>query len=208
MTAEPNLPRRRLRRLTDEEIALWTAVARTVAARPEAMLPRPSTPPPGPAPGSAKDLARPQAPASSSPSRPQEASRPREIPPLEPLERRLRRKLSRGQLAPDATIDLHGLRQHEASSALRRFLLRAQKDGATLVLVVTGKGSAAQGVSGVGFDEEPGVLRRAVPRWLRAHEYHAVVVGFEEAQRPHGGAGALYVRLRRLRRGAPHMRDL
>ena len=41
------------------------------------------------------------------------------------------------------------------------------------------------------------MLRRSVPHWLRAPELRTVVLGFEEAARHHGGAGALYVRLRR-----------
>ncbi len=61
---------------------------------------------------------------------------------------------------------------------------------------MTGKG---RGAGGLFEDEAAGVLRRSVPQWLRGPEYHSIVVGFEEASRPHGGAGALYVRLRRRR---------
>jgi DNA-nicking Smr family endonuclease len=43
------------------------------------------------------------------------------------------------------------------------------------------------------------VLRRVVPHWLRLPELRALVLGFEEAAPQHGGAGALYVRLRRRR---------
>ena len=42
-----------------------------------------------------------------------------------------------------------------------------------------------------------GILRKSVPNWLRGPEYRSIVLGVEEASRPHGGAGALYVRLRR-----------
>ena len=73
---------------------------------------------------------------------------------------------------------------------MRQFLARAQADGARLVLVVTGKGERP----GPGA---MGILRKSVPHWLRSGEYHSIVAGFEEAARPHGGAGALYVKLRR-----------
>ena len=56
------------------------------------------------------------------------------------------------------------------------------------MIVVTGKGRASS------WMDEPGVLRRLAPHWLRAPDLRAVVLGFEEAAR-HGGAGALYVRL-------------
>jgi DNA-nicking Smr family endonuclease len=117
---------------------------------------------------------------------------PKTRPTLAPIERRLRQKLSRGRITPDAEIDLHGMRQREAFLALRAFLLRAQSDGARLVLVVTGKGNRA--ASG---DFTPGILRKCVPNWLCGADYHAIVAGFEEAAGPHGGSGALYVRLRR-----------
>ncbi len=108
-----------------------------------------------------------------------------------PIERRLRQKLSRGRASPEAEIDLHGMRRQEAFFALRKFLLRAQSDGARLVLVITGKGNGASP------ELTPGILRTCVPDWLCGPEYYAVVAGFEEAARPHGGSGALYVRLRR-----------
>ncbi len=106
------------------------------------------------------------------------------------LERRERVGLSRGTLPIEARIDLHGLRQADAHAALIGFVLRARQAGHARVLVVTGKGSDEP------FSER-GVLRRAVPHWLRGGELRALVLGFEEAARHHGGAGALYVRLRR-----------
>ncbi len=113
-------------------------------------------------------------------------------PPFAPLERRLRQKLARGRAAPDAALDLHGMRRQEAFAALREFLARAQIEGASLVLVVTGKGARATSEDGTA-----GILRKSVPTWLRGAEFRSIVAGFEEASRPHGGAGALYVRLRR-----------
>jgi DNA-nicking Smr family endonuclease len=100
----------------------------------------------------------------------------------------------------DAVIDLHGMRQDEAHATLLSFLRRSQNAGHALVLVVTGKGGAA---SGLALFEERGVLRRVVPHWLRLPDLRALVLGFEEASPHHGGAGALYVRLRRRRGGAP-----
>lgn len=120
-------------------------------------------------------------------------------PPLAPgLERRVRLAFRRGALQVDARIDLHGMYQAQAHGALTGFLMRARAAGHTHVLVVTGKGGMGRG--GMDFDDafsERGVLRRSVPHWLRAPELRGIVLGFEEAARHHGGAGALYVRLRR-----------
>jgi DNA-nicking Smr family endonuclease len=182
--------RRRLRRLSDDEIALWLSVTKSVTRRAEAVLPTLSNP-----------LAEPKAEAAPPPNVLRQIAPKQghavELPRLAPLDRRLRQRLTRGQAGVDNVIDLHGLHQHEAHSALHRFLQRAQGDGAKLVLVVTGKGEGRSG-----DDYDGGVLRRAVPMWLRAADWRTLVVGFEEASRPHGGAGALYVRLRRLERPA------
>jgi DNA-nicking Smr family endonuclease len=181
-------PRKRLRRLTDEEIALWTEVARSVARRRGAALPIPSNPtrptrPPAPSPTATESPA----------DRPAKPSTP---PPLAPIERRLKRELSRGRAAIDGALDLHGLTQAEAHQALRSFLRHSQADGARLVIIVTGKGGAIDELSG--WPNERGVLKRLTPQWLREPDLRSVVLGFEEAGRAHGGSGALYVRLRRL----------
>jgi DNA-nicking Smr family endonuclease len=117
------------------------------------------------------------------------------LAPLSPLERRLRQRLSRGRADVDAVMDLHGLRQDQAHGALRQFLFTAQARGAKLVIVITGKGGRSSDLAS--WHSETGVLRRSVPQWLRAPELRGVVIGFEEASQHHGGAGALYVRIRR-----------
>jgi len=114
-------------------------------------------------------------------------------PPLAPIGRRERTRLSRGKQEIDARIDLHGMTQTRAHRALLAFLHRAHHEGFTFVLVITGKGKVG------GADSERGVLRRQVPQWLALPEFRALVVGFEEAHIGHGGEGALYVRVRRAR---------
>ncbi len=175
----------RLRRLSDEEIALWTEVARSVSRRRGANLPTPVKP------------VQPQAPsppqASAAPQPEGKPARGRPLP-LAPIERRLKRELARGRGAIDGALDLHGMNQSEAHQALRGFLRYSQARGAKLVIVVTGKGGP---LGEPMFGEERGVLRRLTPHWLREPDLRSIVLGFEEAGRAHGGAGALYVRLRR-----------
>ncbi|RFB78054.1 Smr/MutS family protein [Methylovirgula sp. 4M-Z18] len=179
------------RRLSDEDIELWLHVTRHVKARPGVHRPpAPARPAPAkpPAASSARSKTDPVAPPPAKPA----------LPPLVPLERRMRQKVSRGRIEVDGVIDLHGLRQSAAHDALIGFLLRAQADGAKLVVVVTGKGKSVR--DELGYGREGGILRRFVPQWLASPELRSVVVGYEEASIAHGGAGALYVRIRRLGR--------
>src|SRR6185437_13610334 len=102
------------------------------------------------------------------------------------LDRRNAQRLKRGQMEIAARLDLHGLTQSEAHGALQRFVARSYGEGRRAVLIITGKG-------------REGVLRRAVPRWLDEPGMRPMILAREEAQPRHGGAGALYVLLRRKR---------
>ena len=107
----------------------------------------------------------------------------------------MKQRVARGKEAIDARLDLHGLTQAQAHSALLHFLREASARGARLVLIITGKGTRAEGRG------ERGVLRRQVPQWFGLPEFRVFVIGFEDAHVAHGGEGALYVRLRRARNG-------
>ncbi|WP_298273630.1 Smr/MutS family protein [uncultured Bradyrhizobium sp.] len=184
-------PSRRKRALSEEERALWESVAKQVkplrkrpaAAKAHAAASDPVTPHAAAKPIPVKAVAPVK---SVTPPRPQ-------MPPLAPIGRRERAKLSRGRQEIDARLDLHGMTQIRAHRVLFAFLQRAHHDGLTFVLVITGKGKVG------GLDAERGVLRRQVPEWLGLPEFRSLVVGFEEAHIGHGGEGALYVRVRRAR---------
>jgi DNA-nicking Smr family endonuclease len=181
-------PPRRKRTLSEEEHALWQSVAKQL--KPLRKKHRVEIPQ---AVRSETEM------ASVKPVRPQSAipviappSKKPATPPLVPLGRRERSQLSKGKKEIEARLDLHGMTQARAHRALSGFLHRAHGDGLTFVLVITGKGK-------VGAEAERGVLRRQVPQWLSQPEFRTLVVGFEEAHVGHGGAGALYVRIRRSR---------
>ncbi|MEI2299120.1 Smr/MutS family protein [Ensifer sp. MJa1] len=110
-----------------------------------------------------------------------------------PLERPVKRKLAKGHLTLEARLDLHGMIQSEAHGLLLQFLLRAHERGLRHVLVITGKGTS------FGSD---GALKRAVPLWFSLPEFRPLISSYEPAARNHGGEGALYVRLARLRGSA------
>lgn len=185
---------RRGKTLTEADIALWRQVARSVKP-----LPGRAPVEPEPVPEVVSQPVMETSLIAVTVVTKVERSPAPAAPPLAPIERRLRTQLRRGQQGVDAVIDLHGMRQDEAHLALRGFLRREQAQGTRLALVVTGKGGAGPAL----FGEERGVLRRMVPHWLRLPEMRGLVLGFEEAEQRHGGSGALYIRLRRLREQGP-----
>ncbi len=105
------------------------------------------------------------------------------------VDRRTADRLRRGKLAIEARLDLHGLYQDEAHPQLNAFVAGAAAAQKRCVLVITGRGLGPEG----------GVLRRRVPQWLNQPPCRGMIVAVAQAQPEHGGAGALYVLLRRRR---------
>ena len=191
---ELSAPPRRKRALSEEERALWESVAKQ--AKPLRKKSRAAKAITGSPAAETPVVAESAAPPKSLPPAGMVRAPKPDVslaPPLSPLGRRERSQISRGRKEIDARLDLHGMTQTRAHRALLGFLQRACCEGLTFVLVITGKGHIT------GAESERGVLRRQVPQWLNLPEFRALVVGFEEAHVGHGGAGALYVRIRRPR---------
>ncbi len=197
-----------------EDLALWHHTASSVTplkkakARvpdvgpPEETKPTSQAPPIRPL-SSPKTGAPQNAGRTPPPPQPKRAPLPKAPPPLVAIERRTARRIARGHVEIDARLDLHGLTQANAERRLRTFLLRACADGLRTVLVITGKG-AERDIDGGHFTSgrsERGVLRRSVPLWLEAPELRDCVAGIAPAHVRHGGSGALYIHLRKMRGG-------
>jgi DNA-nicking Smr family endonuclease len=105
------------------------------------------------------------------------------------------RQLSRGLVSADTTIDLHGHNLSSAYALLDSALDRSIRGGDRLILLVTGKPPRAE-------SERPharGAIRAAVGDWLAGSRHAASIAAVRGAHPRHGGAGALYIVLRRPR---------
>jgi DNA-nicking Smr family endonuclease len=189
---------RRKAQLSDEERALWAHVAQSIRPLPGRKMPKVEPLAPVKTGVKLEGLAIGGA----------LAAEPRQgIKPLVPLERRMRQRVTRGQSPIDGVLDLHGMRQDEAHRGLLNFIHRKVHEGAVVVMIITGKGGFSSGglvtgERGVPTTDGRGVLKRLVPHWLSDPGQRRYVLGFEDAAQHHGGTGALYVRLRRLKDGS------
>lgn len=126
-------------------------------------------------------------------------------PQITGLDRRTAQKLTRGQVEIDRRLDLHGTGIEMARVNLLGFLRDAQAMGARNVLIITGKGDSPfsrhtlHGADHFHAPERAGRLRRLVTEWFHEPEFRSLVAGFQPAHPKHGGGGAYYVRVRRLR---------
>ena len=207
MSSGPKRPGAR-RKYSVPDHALWREVARHIKPlRPHAHAGE-ETPKPSSAPAKIDQPAsRPNllTKPAGQPHRPSAPPRQPALPGLTGIDRRMQRRLIRGAADIDARLDLHGESIETARVALQRFLSGSRAQGHRLVLVITGKGASPftshtlHGTSHFHSPERLGRLRRLVLEWLSEPEFRAHVSGFQPAHPRHGGGGALYVRLRRLK---------
>lgn len=182
----------RNRTLSADERALWDHVTRSVrkasAETPTIADTEPDTEAPGKVEPKPKAVRRPRHIQDVPPPLP----RAKDLQPgaTHEMDGRTARRFKRGKLPIDARLDLHGHTQQMAHRALNRFIQDAHMAGLRTVLVVTGKG---------GRDGEPGVLWRMVPVWLNESPLRQWISGFSHAAPRDGGAGALYIRVKRRR---------
>jgi DNA-nicking Smr family endonuclease len=178
-----------MRRLSAEEQALWDKVVASVRplrpadAAPPETSPAPAASPPAPPETSANR---------ASPRKTSPAARP--PAPGTTLDGSWDRRLARGLVQLDATLDLHGHNLATAYDLLDRRLEQAIADGARVVLLITGK-PPVDGRRPVGR----GAIRAAVGDWLAAGRHAAALAAVRGAHPRHGGSGALYIILRRSR---------
>jgi DNA-nicking Smr family endonuclease len=170
-----------MRRLNADEAALWARVVQSVQPLDGVKAPVPPPEAAAPAPP-AKPTAAPPPPVA-----------PRKRAPGNTLDGTWDRRLARGALAPDFTVDLHGHNLSTAYDLLDRRLEQAIASEARLLLLVTGKPPRAE------RPVKRGAIRAAVGDWLAASRHAGDIAAVRNAHPRHGGAGALYIILRRRR---------
>lgn len=181
-----------LRRPTPEEKALWAKAM--VDAKPLKRRARkiaeesPPAPPPQPKPKKKAGRTPPPPPPLPPPPPPAKAPIAIDARQAPGLDKRTAERFRKGHREIEGRLDLHGMTQDAAWRRLVATIERAHRDGKRALLVITGKGSSSGGV-----------LRATVPRWLTEAPLRPLVLAHAPAQPKDGGAGALYVLIRRKR---------
>ena len=117
-------------------------------------------------------------------------------PALNTLDSTWDRRLGKGELVPDFTLDLHGHSLDAAWSRLEHGLSLAQQQGARLVLIVTGR---PRPVEAADRGRQRGAIRAKLMDWLASGSHASRIAAVRGAHPRHGGAGAVYVVLKRVR---------
>jgi len=101
------------------------------------------------------------------------------------VDRRELRKLKRGEHTPGRRLDVHGLTATEALASVKQFVDDARHRH-RCVAIVHGRGLHSAG--------QVSILKTRVRAWLRRQP---AVLAYSDAPRADGGAGAVYVLLRK-----------
>ena len=126
----------------------------------------------------------------------EDKGRTKPLSPTHGLDSTWERKLARAAIEPDFTLDLHGHTLDQAHARLDSGLVQAKAMGARVVLLVTGNPRPTDAAD---RGSRRGAIRAKVLDWLAAGPHGADVAAVRPAHRRHGGAGALYLVLRRKR---------
>ena len=102
------------------------------------------------------------------------------------VDRREIRKLKRGDYAAAGRHDLHGMTAAEACASVKAFIDRSRHSRHRCICIVHGRGLHSEG--------RTPILRDRVRTYLRSHRS---VLAYADAPRSDGGAGAVYVLLRK-----------
>lgn len=187
------------RRLSAEERALWARVMATVKPMPgrEVLKPLPL----GGGVGVGESQATPSTRSRPTPNpSPKGEGKKKVMPTPAPtpgttLDGSWDKRLSRGMVQPDATVDLHGHTLNSAYAMLDDALGRSIARGDRVILLITGKPPRPD-------SERPharGAIRAAVGDWLHSSRHADAIAAVRGANPRHGGSGALYIVLRRAR---------
>lgn len=190
----------KVRALAPDEAALWKRVIATVKPLNSARVPaRPAA-----AAAVAPNVVPAEEVKARAATKQTRTTRPTPPPvpaPPQTLDGSWDRKLGRGMVAPESSIDLHGHTLASAYDLLDRGLDAAIRRGDRVLLLITGKPPRPE-------SERPharGAIRAAVGDWLAASRHADRIAAVRSAHPRHGGSGALYIVLRRPR--APAQRN-
>ncbi len=108
------------------------------------------------------------------------------------LDSQIINKMKAGEFSSEAHLDLHGLNAAQAWDALVGFFRSAYHRGLRCVLLVPGRGLNSPGGAGV--------LRERLQTWFTQPPFKYAILAFCTALPKHGGAGAIYVLLRKQKK--------
>ncbi len=180
------------RRLDSQEKALWGRVIETVRPLREVKADPVAKASPAPPSSVRVERARDNLAASTPPGPRIARDVVKAVPQRDLLDSHWDRRIKRGGLIPDISIDLHDANLSRAYARLDGALEQAIGQKLKVILLVTGKPRAHDRTAGEGR----GAIAAVVRDWLGASRHARHISAVRNAHPRHGGTGALYIVLK------------
>ena len=118
-----------------------------------------------------------------------------------PVDPNIIKKTGKGKIPVESVLDMHGMFQDEARSALESFVRRCFNANMKCVLVITGKGTNSKADTDIFSSKKDGmgVLKTQLPGWIKQQSLNSMISGHAKAHKKHGGDGAYYLYLKTSR---------
>ena len=108
------------------------------------------------------------------------------------IDRRLAEKFTKGKLKIEARLDLHGLSEKDAFTAVRDFIAYGYRLQRRCLLIITGKGEKRDP-----WWESHGIIKQSFPNWINHPDIRPYILSVAQALPEDGGSGAFYCLLKR-----------
>ena len=105
------------------------------------------------------------------------------------LDSKTKKQIKNKKLIIDAIIDLHGKNEIQAHELVKSFIKNSYLSNLKSIIIITGKGKNSEGK-----------LKLKTPLWLKSEELSKYIVGFETMPHNKGGEGALFVKLKNIKK--------
>jgi DNA-nicking Smr family endonuclease len=178
-----------VRRLAPEEKALWGKVMATV----KPLVVARAVAEPVPSKVATLKVMAPKPVVRKKVEQPKLVAAPVKPPVQNTLDSTWDRRIHKGAIVPDISVDLHETNLSGAYARLDSTLEQAIHQKLRVVLLVTGKPREHDRASGQGR----GAIAAVVRDWLASSRHASSISAVRNAHPRHGGAGALYIVLKR-----------
>lgn len=112
------------------------------------------------------------------------------------IDKNLIRRIKKGKILINESIDLHGIKFKEAKNKIFYFIKDNYKKNNRLLIIITGKGERSKVNEGW---KGKGVLNKTLPDWLTSDQLSRFILWFDNAPIHKGGSGAYLVYLKKFK---------
>ena len=105
---------------------------------------------------------------------------------------------SQKKTSKQKTCDLHGYSLEDANKKIEIFIKNSYEEGASRLIIVTGKGLHSKNEKNPYISKNLGILKYSIPEYIKNNQdLMSLIIEIKEASIEDGGSGAFYIYLKK-----------